>query len=246
MELKVRAVHEIRLPERLDRAALAAFRADVLALDGEPVAVVRGAAESAFCRGISFDLLDTVDAVERDAGLADFEHAALALVTARTRTVARIRGDAFGGGLGVAAACDVVVASEASRFALPEPLFGLIPGLVLPLIRSRVGGPVLRRLALAGESVDAREACRLGLVDEVAADDELDERVAWWARRLDRAEPDAAGRLKRWLAELDDLPREVPRGRVHLSELLGSEAVTGRIRRYQQGLTPWGEDDDAE
>jgi enoyl-CoA hydratase/carnithine racemase len=244
MELTLAAPVEIRLPERLDRAALAQLRSDVLRLASTraPVAVVRGAGPESFCRGISFQHVGRVGEAERDAGLADFEEAALALVTSATRTVARVHGDALGGGLGVAAACDVVVASEGSRFGLPEPLFGLIPGLVLPLIRSRTGGPVLRRLALSGDSVDAREAWRLGLVDDVVAGEALDARVAVWVRRLARAEPGAAGRLKRWLADMDGLAGEMARGRAHLAELLGSTEVTRRVERYQRGLAPWEDD----
>lgn len=243
MELSVTTPLEIRLPERLDRSALAALRRDVEAVDLGGVAVVRGADRRTFCRGISFEGASDVDPHERDAGLADFEAAMLTLVRSTTRTIACVQGDALGGGLGVASACDVVLASDGARFGLPEPLFGLIPGLVLPLIHVRVGSAALRRLALGGESVDAREALRLGLVDEVVPSDELEGRVAHWARRFDRAEPAAAGRLKGWLAEIDGLEPEIARGRAHLAELLGSEVVARRVGRFQRGLSPWGEHD---
>ena len=234
----------IRLPERLDRAALAALRASVARLDGAAVAVVRGATAEVFCRGLAFDQVGTVDGRARAEGLADFEHAVLALATSAARTVACVSGDALGGGLGVASACDVVVASSTARFGLPEPLFGLIPGLILPLIRSRIGGPAVRRLALSGASIDAAEALRIGLVDEVAEDHDMEGRVDGWLRRLARAEAGAAARLKRWLADMDDLPRDVARGRAHLTELLGSEIVARRVGRYERGNAPW-EDDDA-
>jgi enoyl-CoA hydratase/carnithine racemase len=234
------------LPDRLDRAELGALRRQVEALGDAPVAVVRGGDPHTFCRGVEFEQLHAVDPAERDAGLADFEQAVLALAITTTRTVARVHGDALGGGLGVASACDVVVASEQARFGLPEPLFGLIPGLVLPLIRSRTGSAVLRRLALGGGSVDAREAWRLGLVDEVVEPERLDARVAEWTRRLARAEPGATGRLKRWLAEMERLPEEVARGRIHLSELLGAEEVARRVGRFQRGLAPWEEETDGE
>lgn len=243
MELSTGGIVEIRLPERLDRSALAALRSDVAGLEGAPVAVVRGAGGGTFCRGIAFEGVDAVDPAERDAGLADFEEAVMALVTSSTRTLAVVDGDALGGGLGVAAACDVVVAAEGCRFGLPEPLFGLIPGLVLPLVRSRTGGPALRRLALGGESVDAHEAHRLGLADEVVSAEALRGRAAAWVRRLARAEAGAAGRLKAWLAEMDGLACEVARGRDHLSELLGSAVVARRVGRYQRGLAPWEDDD---
>jgi enoyl-CoA hydratase/carnithine racemase len=242
MELTVATPVEIRLPERLDRAALATFRSDIDGMAGADVAILRGVGEDVFCRGLSLDIMGKLSPVERDAGLADFEYAARALVTSATRTVARVRGDALGGGLGVAAACDVVVASEQARFGLPEPLFGLIPGLVLPLIRSRTSGPILRRLALAGESIDAQEAWRLGLVDEVVTEEDLDSSVARWVRRVARAESGAAGRLKQWLSDMDNLGAEIARGRDHLAQLFASEVVTRRIERYQLGQAPWQDD----
>jgi enoyl-CoA hydratase/carnithine racemase len=243
MELTVEAPAGFRLPERLDRRALAALRAWTDGLGDQPVVVVRGASEQTFCRGLSFDEKGALDPATRDDGLADFEAAVLALASSSTRSVACVRGDAMGGGLGIASACDVVIAAESVRFGLPEPLFGLIPGLVLPPIRARIGGPALRRLALGGESIDAREALRLGLVDEVVSPEALEGRVSVWVRRLGRAEPGAVLRLKSWLADLDHLEREVARGRQHLVELLGSEVVQRRVSRYQRGLAPWREDD---
>jgi enoyl-CoA hydratase/carnithine racemase len=243
VELRLTTPLTIRLPERLDRSGLAALRRDVEAADVGGVALVRGSDHGSFCRGISFEEASEVDPVERDAGLADFEVAMFTLVRSTTRTIACVRGSALGGGLGIAAACDVVIAAGDARFGLPEPLFGLIPGLVLPLIRIRTGSAVLRRLALGGDSVDAEEAFRVGLVDEVTPPDQLEACVDRWARRLDRAEPSATGRLKGWLADMDDLESEIGRGRDHLAELLGSEIVARRVERFQRGLAPWGDDD---
>ncbi len=243
MELTAARAAEIRLPERLDLAALVGLKTEVSALGDARVVIMRGANQSTFCRGLSLDEFTSVDQVGADDGLTAFEAVAMTLATSSTRSIARVDGDALGGGLGIAAACDVVIASEQARFGLPEPLFGLIPGLVLPLIRSRIGGPALRRLALGGESIDAREAWHLGLVDEVVAADQLDTRMKDWVRRLARAEPSATARLKRWLAEMDDLEREFVRGRRHLTQLLGSDVVGRRIARFARGLAPWQEDD---
>ena len=234
---------EIRLPERLDRDGLATFRSNIEAMDGAAVATIRGATDGIFCRGLALDNARDVSAAERDAGLADFEAAAMTLVTSSTRTIARVDGDALGGGLGIASACDVVIASDTARFGLPEPLFGLIPGLVMPLIRSRITGPALRRMALGGDSISAHEAHRIGLVDEVVTNDQLDLRISAWARRMCRAEPGATHRLKQWLADMDGLATNVARGRTHLAELLGSEVVAQRVSRYNRGLAPWQDED---
>jgi hypothetical protein len=86
VELTMGMPLEIRLPARLDRAALATLRRAVASVDVGGVAVVRGADGRTFCGGISFDSVGDVDPLERDSGLADFEVAVLTLVTSTTRT----------------------------------------------------------------------------------------------------------------------------------------------------------------
>jgi len=82
-------------------------------------------------------------------------------------TVALIQGGCFGGGTGFAAACDVVVASEDAVFSISETRWGLMAGIILPLLCQAMGLRQVRRYALTGERFDAREARRLGLVHEV-------------------------------------------------------------------------------
>jgi methylglutaconyl-CoA hydratase len=87
-------------------------------------------------------------------------------------TVALIEGGAFGGGAGLAAACDMGVAVRNAKFAFSEVRLGLIAATVSPYVVAAVGARRARRLFASGEVFDAERAQALGLIDEVVADSE--------------------------------------------------------------------------
>lgn len=89
------------------------------------------------------------------------------LDTCPVPTLALIQGGCFGGGTGIAAACDVVVASEDAIFSISETRWGLMAGIILPQLCHAVGARQVRRYALTGERFSAVEAHRIGLVHEV-------------------------------------------------------------------------------
>lgn len=80
-------------------------------------------------------------------------------------TVALVNGQATGGGVALAAACDLVVVGPAAGFRLTELLLGLVPALAMPFIAARVGVQPACRLALTASPVDPAEALRIGLAD---------------------------------------------------------------------------------
>lgn len=82
-------------------------------------------------------------------------------------TVALVQGACFGGGTGIVAACDVVVAAEDAVFSIAETRWGLVGGIVLPQLVDAIGVRHVRRYAQTGERFDAREARRIGLAHEV-------------------------------------------------------------------------------
>ncbi len=97
------------------------------------------------------------------------------LDTCPVPTLALVQGGCFGGGTGIAAACDIVVASEDAIFSIAETRWGLMAGIILPQLCRAMGVRQVRRYALTGERFDAREAMRLGLVHEVCPTGGLDE-----------------------------------------------------------------------
>ena len=97
------------------------------------------------------------------------------LDTCPVPTLALIQGGCFGGGTGIAAACDVVVASEEAIFSISETRWGLMAGIILPQLCQAMGLRQVRRYALTGERFGAAEARRLGLVHEVCPTGGLEE-----------------------------------------------------------------------
>jgi methylglutaconyl-CoA hydratase len=121
-------------------------------------------------------------------------------------TVARVNGAALGGGTGLVACCDIVVASERAVFGTTEVRLGLIPAVIGPYVLAAVGPRQARRLMLTGERISAAEAARLGLVHEVVADDRLDAAVDRIAGELLKGGPDAIAAAKALIRDLAGRP----------------------------------------
>jgi methylglutaconyl-CoA hydratase len=88
-------------------------------------------------------------------------------------TVAIVNGHAYGGGVGLLACCDIVLASNEARFALSEVRLGLVPAVISPYVVAAIGERNARRLFLSGEAMDAKLARRVGLVHEIAKPNKL-------------------------------------------------------------------------
>jgi enoyl-CoA hydratase len=98
-------------------------------------------------------------------------------------------GHVLAGALGIALACDLIVAKETARFGTPEINVGVFPFMIMALIYRNVGRKKASELLLLGEQISAAEAQRLGIVNRVVAPDEFDAAVEDWARKLAAKSP---------------------------------------------------------
>jgi methylglutaconyl-CoA hydratase len=89
-------------------------------------------------------------------------------------TVARVNGAAYGGGVGLVACCDIAIAADGAKFGLTEVRLGLVPAVISPYVVAAIGARHARRLFTTGETFDATEAARIGLVHGSVAAVELD------------------------------------------------------------------------
>lgn len=117
-------------------------------------------------------------------------------------TVAQIQGAARGGGVGLAAAVDIAVASEQASFALTEVRLGLLPGVISPFVVERVGPSQARGLFMTGETVDAARALRIGLVHHLVAAEQLQAKVDELVQQLVLGGPLALQACKRLVDEV--------------------------------------------
>jgi enoyl-CoA hydratase len=184
---KLNAINR-ELREELTRAV-----ADATADDRVRVIAIAGAGR-AFCAG--YDLAEEQPASARAwrAVLAEDVAATLAVWRCPKPVIAQVHGYAIAGGLELAMACDLIVASEDARLGEPEIRFGSAPvTLLMPFL---IGQKKTRELLMTGDLIDAREAERIGLVNRVVATDRLVAEVDALADRLARVPPDVMAPTK--------------------------------------------------
>jgi len=104
-------------------------------------------------------------------------------------TIAKVGGHCLAGALGIALACDLIVCSESASFGTPEINVGAFPFMIMALIYRNVGRKKTNELLLLGERIDSAEAERIGIVNKVVPDGELDNAVAEWADALAKKSP---------------------------------------------------------
>jgi methylglutaconyl-CoA hydratase len=152
-----------------------AFR--TLGADPGVRAIVLAAEGPAFCAGADLEWMRRMSQYSHDENLADAMKLATMLRTiyeCPKPVIARVHGAAFAGGVGLVAACDIAVASLSAEFCLTETKLGLIPATIAPYVIRAMGPGNARRYFLTAEKFDASEAFRTGLVQDIAAPEELD------------------------------------------------------------------------
>jgi enoyl-CoA hydratase/carnithine racemase len=129
--------------------------------------VITGAGERAFCAGV--DIRDHLDGREKEMLRAVHDNCAAfeELRSHNIPTVALVKGHALGGGCELAALCDTVIAHEDATFGLPEISLGVFPPVAAVYFPALIGHQATMRLMLAGETIHAKEALRLGLAHQV-------------------------------------------------------------------------------
>jgi methylglutaconyl-CoA hydratase len=186
-------------PERL--------RAVILAGDGP---VFSAGADIAWQRA---SLALTYDENEADAGrlfnmLATVDRCPVPVI-------ARVQGAALGGGMGLCAVSDVVVASADAQFGFTETKLGILPAVIAPFVVAKIGESHARALYPTGQRLDAERARQIGLVHELVADEAgLDDRVMAIGQELLSAGPTAARAAKAVIHKLRDIRHEAARSEV--------------------------------
>lgn len=187
------------LIERMEEALGAA------ASDPEVRVVVVTGAGKHFSAGADLNYMRSMRTAGAEANIADARRTQglfAALADLPRPVVARVNGAARGGGVGLLAAADVVVAAAEATFAFTEVRLGIIPAMIGPFVIARMGAARSRRLFLTGETFTADDGRSWGLVDHVAPAEELDARVAAVVGDLVRGGPRAQAEVKELVREL--------------------------------------------
>ena len=181
---------------RAMRAQLRQALTEALADDAVRVVVLDHTGR-VFCSGM--DLAEATGGSAADQGVNEFPELLELLWNAPKPVLAAVRGPARAGGVGMLAACDVVVAGASATFAFSEVRIGVVPAVISAVCRPRMLPHVVHRLMLTGEVFDAATAASGGLVDLAVADDDVDAAVDAQVAALAAGGPAALAETKRLL-----------------------------------------------
>ncbi|WGS52821.1 enoyl-CoA hydratase/isomerase family protein [Paraburkholderia sp. D15] len=211
-------------------------------------AVVLAANGKAFCAGADLNWMKKMAAYSDDENRADAMRLAgmlSAIYRCTKPVIARVNGDAYAGGMGLIAACDIVVAVESARFCLSEARLGLIPATIAPYVIRALGEQASRRYFTTAEQFDCATALRLGLVSEAVGAEQLDGAVRQIADALCANGPQAVRACKQLVQdvagrELDDALIEDTAARIARTRA-GAEGREGVASFLEKRTPSWRE-----
>ena len=207
----------------------AAFRA--LADDAEVRVIVLAANGPAFCAGADLNWMKKMAGYSDDENRADALGLATMLHTiysCKKPVVARVQGDAYAGGVGLVAVCDIAVAADTAHFCISEARLGLMPATIAPYVIRAIGPRAAHRYFITAERFDAEQACAIGLVHQVVSVDQLDGAVQNLAQAIVANSPDAVVECKKLAVDLAGKPID--------EALIGETAERiARVRASEQG-----------
>jgi enoyl-CoA hydratase len=193
----------------LNRVLIAALGEQLTALGGDErlrAVVLRGAGERAFIGGADIRDMAALDAASARAFITLLHRACDAARRLPVPVIARIEGYALGAGLEVAAACDIRIAAEGARFGMPEVKVGIPSVIEAALLPSLIGWGRTRWLLYTGETIDAAEAERWGLIERCVPKAELDDAVERVLTAILACGAHAIRLQKALIREWEDLP----------------------------------------
>jgi len=185
-------------------SALQEALADAMAAPKVRGVVLTGAG-SDFCAGADLKALQEIATKSRAENLADSQHLArlfVAIHTGDKPVVAAVRGNALAGGSGLACVCDRVVAEDDATFGFTEARIGFVAAIVSRFLIERTGMRVARELLLTARRVDAAEALKIGIADELAPANEVVARAVAWIESLKPCAPSSIRLTKKLLTGL--------------------------------------------
>lgn len=189
-------------------AEMTAALCDLGADSSVRVVILAGRGRS-FCAGADVAWMQAAAEGDFETNLTDARRLAAllrTLATLRKPALARIHGAALGGGMGLAAACDICVAASDAVFATSETRLGLIPSVISPYVLRAIGARQASRYFLTAERLSADDAHRLGLVHEVVDGAALDAKITELLNALLRGGPKALAEAKQLVRDVADRP----------------------------------------
>ena len=200
---------------------------------------------SHFCAGGDLGWMKSQFGAGRDSKIREARRLACMLKTLNDLpkpVIVRVQGDAYGGGLGLMATADIVIAADNTRFALPETRLGLIPAVIGPFIIAKTGGARVREIFITGSRMDAARARSLGLVSHVVPAGELDAIVRREVDTALKASPEAMSRAKQLCRKITagDLDARIESAIIALADCWDNEETRAGLKAFfDKSPPPW-------
>lgn len=212
---------------------------DAVAADPHCRAMVLTAEGGTFCRGLDLEAFFVYGTLPEREQLRRLPACLARMRRARVPVIAVADGDAMGGGVGLLAACDLVLATDNARFMLSEPIVGLVPATIVPFLLLRTGPARLRAMTLSTRGIPAAEAHSYGLVDELAIDG-AEQVLRTQLQRIFRCAPHALAETKRYYDQLsaDDLDGQIEAGLDLFTGWLARPDVLEGVTSFGEGFAP--------
>lgn len=198
------------------------------------VLVMAGSGEKSFIGGADIKEMATLDQASAETFITGLRDLCEAVRQFPTPVIARLQGWCLGGGLEVAAACDLRIASQGSKYAMPEVKVGIPSVIHAALLPRLIGWGRARWLILTAATIDAPTALNWGLVDEVVPEENLDSAIAAAAAAIAECGPEAMRSQKALLRQWEELPLTES---VNLSVgVFGQAFLTGEPQRHMRAF----------
>lgn len=216
----------INRPEKLNamnREVLEGIDNSLLKVDMDDevrVVIIRGAGDRAFSSGLDLKIFTEDDKIAQEILIKINKFIRKDLTTP---SIAAVEGYALAGGFSLSCACDFTIASEGSRFGIPEVKSGIVPGVAMQWATRLVGRKRAYELVMTGEMIDAEKAKRWGLVNKVVKPEKFDEVVKGFATTLSEKNTITLGGCKKGMA--------------HGLEMNFSDAIDYGMTRAELALT---------
>lgn len=236
-------INDLGKRNTISLAFLRSFHCCIDRIESNPsiTLVVIRSAKSEFCVGMDFEeFTENLQHREHDNPLPELYMRLLTRLSQMDKlVVACIEGSVLAGGVGLAVASDIVIATKNSSFSLPEIIWGLVPSNVLPFLIRRVGFQVAYKMTLTGEVLSATKAEESRLIDILA--DDIDSALRMLLIRAERLQCDSIADVKHYFRQLWYVGYEQEHAAVeHLKSLLMKERVRNNISNYvTKNQFPW-------
>ena len=205
-------------------------------------AIVLTGAGTTFCAGADLSWMKRMADIPYEENFADAYRLATMLRTIYScpkPVIARVQGDAYGGGLGLIAAADLALSASTASFGFSEVKVGLMPAVISPFVIQAIGGRAARRYFVTGEKFTAHEAHRIGLVHEVATPDVLDAKLDSIVSTIVRNGPQAVKQSKRLILDIDVLSEKLAVDTAERIALLrGSDEAREGVQAFLEKRRP--------